>query len=139
MFDRKGFCGISTVLLVSLLGLGCAAADEGQVDRDLVEYATAVCLIEQKDDAYLKEQGYSWSSIAIHGKGYSPSTLSPIDTAVKKRLAQGDMIVVHDESAASGSKALPLVFCVRVSEAPAVRAAIDAIRMKLRDGNAGNK
>lgn len=139
MLDRKELCGIGAGLLLSSLGAGCAVADDGEVGRNLIEYATAVCLIEQKDDPYLKEQGYSWSSIFIQGKGYSPSLLSAIDAVVKKRLAQGDMIVVRDESAASGSKALPLVFCARISEAPTVRAAIDAIGAKLRSDSARSK
>lgn len=132
MLVRKQFCGMGAGLLLTSFGIGCSAADDAKVVRDLVEYATAVCLIEQKDDTYLKDQGYSWSSIFVQGEGYSIDALSDINAAVKEQLAKGDMIIVHDESSTSGSKALPLVFCARIGEVPAVRAAIDSASAKIR-------
>jgi fructoselysine-6-P-deglycase FrlB-like protein len=129
----------SQILCATLLALvSCggsaflAQAAGTSLDRELEEYATAACLIAQKDDEYLKDQGYRWSAIIVQGRGFPSDVLAPVDAAVKDQLAKGDMVIVRDETSPTGSKALPLVFCSRIIDFPKVHAAIGAARTKLR-------
>jgi hypothetical protein len=129
----------SQILCATLLALvSCggsaffAQAAGTSLDRELEEYATVACLIAQKDDEYLKDQGYRWSAIVVQGRGFPLDVLAPVNAAVKGQLAKGDMVIVRDEASPTGSKALPLVFCSRIVDFPKVRAAIGAAATKLQ-------
>lgn len=111
---------IGTLMLATTAS---AAPSRRPTVRDLEGYATAACLI-QTGDAYLKDQGYRWSSIMVQGEGVPPARLAPLDAAVKVRVAQGGMVIVRDEASPTGDRSLPLVFCARIVDAPGVRAAI---------------
>jgi len=110
---------------LALLGASNANANQKITAQDLKEYATAVCLIEQKDDPYLKEQGFSWSSILVHGSSIALEALAPIDEAVKNQFAKSKMITVRDEESPTGSKSMPLVLCVRIADSESVKKAIN--------------
>ncbi|MBR0848041.1 hypothetical protein JQ543_09845 [Bradyrhizobium diazoefficiens] len=100
------------------------------LQRDVEDYAVASCLANQ-DQAYLRDQGDGWASVIVQRAKGGLEPLKAVAAAVKTELAKGNMPVIRSESEPGKGKALPVLYCSEIVDAPAVRAAVDAAMKKL--------
>ena len=106
------------------------AGARSALQRDVEDYAVASCLASQ-DQAYLKDQGDGWASVIVQRAKGDLEPLKAVAAAVKTELAKGNMPVIRSETEPGKGKALPVLYCNEMIDAPAVRAAIDAAMRKL--------
>ncbi len=120
-----------TVLLVAgFANAASAAPPRNRLSRDLESYAIAACLAG-RPERELKAQGEGWAS-AIVQRGHGP--IGPCrkvaDVARDQALASGPA-VIRNETSATGDQTLPIMTCVEIVEAPAVRTAITRATIRL--------
>jgi hypothetical protein len=119
----------SLLILAALASWGCASTGYaiGQprsgVLRDVEGYAIASCLVSQSE-SYLRDQGDGWASVIVQRMKGDIDALSGVTGQVKVELAKGNMAVIRAESP-PGDRALPLLYCCEIIDAPAVRTAIE--------------
>jgi len=98
------------------------------VYRDMEGYAIASCLAYQ-EHPYLKDQGDAWASAVVQSSQLTIDVMTEISAAVRQEMAKGRMPMMRSElNIAQGkdpSKALPILYCVEMVDAPLVRAAIE--------------
>jgi hypothetical protein len=100
------------------------------VQRDVEGYAIASCLVAQ-DQPYLHDQGDAWASAIIQRAKGELDALTAVAAAVKAELAKGNMAIIRSEAEPMKGKALPMMYCGEIIDAPSVRTVIDTAIKKL--------
>jgi hypothetical protein len=127
------FRGSKYLLIAIAVSATMACADaraRDAVQRDVESYAIASCLVAQKEP-YLHDQGDAWASAIIQRAKGELDALTAVAAAVKAELAKGNMAVIRNEAEPMKGKALPVMYCTEVIDAPSVRSAINTAIKKL--------
>jgi hypothetical protein len=117
-------------ILLLAVALVDPAGARTALQRDVEDYAVATCLASQ-DQSYLKDQGDGWASVIVQRAKGDLAPFKAVAAAVKTELTKGDMPIIRSESEPGKGKALPVLYCYEIVDAPAVRAAIDGAMKKL--------
>lgn len=123
-------CVVTGFALSMLLAHPAASHEEraggrSAVLRDVEGYAIATCLLGQPEP-FLREQGQGWASVIVERGHGDIEAFVAVAAAVKARVAEGDMAMVHDEASPRTDKRMPVFYCGEIIDTPSVRAAIDA-------------
>lgn len=127
---------IATVCMA--LATGCAAGTSAfsqprsPLLRDVEGYASASCLVAQSND-YLKDQGDGWAWVILQRMNGELEAFDKLRVTVRAEVAKGDMAVIPTDSGVGHDKAMPVLYCAEIIDAPAVRAAIGQAVSRLHE------